>query len=319
MSRHWAQHREAGQLFGMRILVWIHNHVGRAAFSLALLPVMAYFFVRRGEARRASREYLVRVRRCYPEALGRRPTMWMSFRQFVTFGQSLLDKYLAWVQAPSGIAMDPDQEKMLFDAVASGRGCLLIGSHFGNLEYSRGIAHRHPTLIINVLMYDEHAQKFAALLERSAPESRVNLIQVTEVDFALALRLKEKVRDGEWVVIAGDRVPVSRGERVCHAEFFGEIAKFPVGPYVLASLLQCPVYLLHCFRDTGRYRLVMEFFNEEVELPRENRQLALEKNAQKFATALERQVARAPLQWFNFFDFWHVEERSGRATVEAGS
>lgn len=319
MSRHWAKHGEAGLLVGMRMLIWIHNRGGRVAFGVALLPVMTYFFLRRGDARRASRDYLLRVRRCYPEVLGDRPIAWLSFRQFMNFGQSLLDKYLAWVQPPSGIAMDREIEKMLFDTVASGHGCMLIGSHFGNLEYSRGIAHRHPTLTINVLMYDGHAQNFAALLEHSEPESRMNLIQVTDLDFALALRLKEKVENGEWVVIAGDRVPVSAGGRVCDAEFFGDVAKFPVGPYVLASLLQCPVYLLHCFRDARRYRLVMEFFAEQVQLPRENRQLAFETNAQKFATALERQVAQAPLQWFNFFDFWSAEELSGRGTAGAAN
>ena len=319
MSRHWARTREAGLLKGMHILIWIHKHGGRFAFSLTLLPVMAYFFVRRGDARRACRRYLIRVKRCYPQALGNRSITWLSFVQFVTFGQSLLDKYLAWAETPSGIAMAPAEEAMLLDAAKSGRGCLLIGSHFGNLEYSRGIAHRHSALTINVLMYDKHAQKFAALIAQSQPEARVNLIQVTDLDFALALRLREKVRNGEWVVIAGDRVPVSTGDHVCEATFFGDRARFPVGPYVLASLLQCPVYLLHCFRDNSQYRLVLEPFATEIHLPRQNRQRAYEMNVQKFATALERQVARAPLQWFNFFDFWNDEDFSGREITEAGN
>jgi predicted LPLAT superfamily acyltransferase len=318
VSRHWARHREAGLLIGMRMLIWIHNRAGRWAFGAALLPVMAYFFVRRGDARRASRQYLLRVRRCYPDALGKASITRLSFHHFMTFGRSLLDKYLVWVQPQSHIVMNAVEERMLFDAVASGQGCMLIGSHFGNLEYSRGIAHRHPTLTINVLMYDEHARKFAALLEESEPESRMNLIQVTDLDFALALRLKDKVQRGEWVVIAGDRVPVSAGSRICGAKFFGEIARFPIGPYVLAGLLQCPVYLLHCFQDAGQYRLVMEFFDNEIELPRNNRQLAFDTNAQKFATALERQVARAPLQWFNFFDFWSDEDPLANETIRAG-
>lgn len=317
MSQHWARTREAGLLAGMRFLVWIHRFGGRLAFNVALVPVMLYFFLRRTEARRASRQYLLRVRRRYPGALRRQPIGWMSFRHFLTFGQSLLDKHLAWAQPPSGIEMAPDEEKMLFDAVASGKGCLLIASHFGNLEYSRGIAHRHPGLTINVLTYDRHAQKFAALLERSDPESRMNLIRVTELDFALALRLKEKVCNGEWVVIAGDRVPVSAGDRVCEADFFGEPARFPIGPYVLASLLQCPIYLLHCFFERSRYRLVMQPFADEIHLPRKSRQRACEAFAQKFATALEQQVARAPLQWFNFFDFWSTGDFS--ATQQPGA
>ena len=310
MSRHWATTREAGAMGGMRAMVWIYSVIGRPAFSFVLNFAMAYFFIRRGSARRASMEYLVRVRRCYPNAIGAGWLLWMSYRHFLAFGQSLLDKYIAWAETPSGINMTPADSKILFAAAASGRGCLLIGSHFGNLEYSRGIAHRHPGLVINVLIYDQHAQKFAAFIEESDPESRMNLIQVTDLDFALALKLQEKVQHGEWVMIAGDRVPVGDQGRTCEATFFGDAARFPVGPYVLANLLRCPVYLLHCFKIGDDYRLGMEFFEEEIRLPRKERQQAYEMAAQKFAGALEKQVASAPLQWFNFFDFWAGQDQS---------
>lgn len=311
MSRHWAATKEAGALRGMRFMVWTYSFIGRPAFSFVLFFVMAYFFFRRGNARRASMEYLVRVKRCYPEAIGNRSIIWLSYRHFFAFGQSLLDKYLAWAETPSGIDMDPEESEMLFAAAESGRGCLLIGSHFGNLEYSRGIAHRHPGLVINVLVYDQHAKKFAALIEESDPESRMHLIQVTDLGFELALQLQNKVQRGEWVMIAGDRVPVGDQGRTCEATFFGDKARFPVGPYVLANLLRCPVYLLHCFKIEDDYHLGMEFFEEEIRLPRKARQQAYEIAAQKFASALEKQVASAPLQWFNFFDFWGGQDQSG--------
>lgn len=319
MSWHWATVKEAGALNGMRFMAWVRTHIGQAAFNVALVPVMAYFFVRRGNARRSSIDFFRRVRRCYPEEIGNRSLAWLSFRHFLGFGQVLLDKYLAWVETPSDIPMSQPDSTLLHDAVASGRGCLLIGSHFGNLEYSRGIATRHPGLVMNVLMYDQHATKFAALIGESAPISRMNLIQVTDLDFNLALRLKEKVQRGEWVVIAGDRVPVGEGGRVSWAKFFGEPARFPIGPYVLASLLRCPVYLIHCFRDEGEYRLRMEHFASEIRPSRENRQQAYDKEAQRFAEALERQVAQAPLQWFNFFDFWSDGEPSENPSGKAES
>lgn len=304
MTRHWAGTKEAGTIAGMRLMIWANSVFGRNVFSFLLVFVMAYFFVRRGEARRASMTFLQRVRKCYPDALGNAPLLWLSYRQIYNFGQSLLDKFLAWADTPTSIAMAPDEEEMLFAAMTKDRGCLLIGSHFGNLEYSRGIAHRHPGLKINVLLYDQHALKFAAIIAQGDPESRMNLIQVTDVDIELAIRLKEKVERGEWVVIAGDRVPVRNNGRVCSARFFNERASFPVGPYALASLLQCPVYLLHCFRLRGDYQLVLEFFAERIQTDRRNRQAAYEGYAQNFATSLEKQVAREPLQWFNFFDFW---------------
>jgi predicted LPLAT superfamily acyltransferase len=304
MTRHWSSIGEAGAVNGMRFMVWTHSVLGRRVFDLFLIPAMVYYFLRRGEARRASQDFLRRVRAYTPDSLNDRPIFWLSFRHFLSFGGSLLDKYLAWVKTPDSIAMDSDQERRLFELVDSGVGCLVIGSHFGNLEYSRGIAHRHPHLVINVLTYDQHAVKFAELMKQSEPESRLNLIQVTDLDIQLALRLKEKLRAGEWLVIAGDRVPVGDNERVCLASFFGRAARFPIGPYVLANLMGCPVYLFHCFLVAGEYRLVLEHFSDGIQLSRKNRQDDLEQLTQRYASSLERQVARSPLQWFNFYDFW---------------
>jgi predicted LPLAT superfamily acyltransferase len=315
VSQHWAATQEAGVLQGMRIMIWLERTLGRSVFNIVLVPVMAYFYLRRGEARRASLEFLARIRKLYPEALGSGSLQWLSYRHFFVFGQSLLDKYLAWAETPTGIRMEPDEEQALFNFVDSGKGCLLIGSHFGNLEYSRGIAHRHPDVKINVLMYDQHAQNFAALLTEGDPESRMNLIQVTDLDLGLAMRLKEKVQQGEWVVIAGDRVPVGDSERVCRVRFVGELARFPIGPYVLAMLLQCPVFLLHCFRLDDQYRLGYEFFSEQIGTNRSNREKDYCVYAQRFATALEAQVIRSPLQWFNFYDFWGKPGSSSKASL----
>ena len=304
MSLHWASIGEAGAVAGMRIMVWVHRALGRRIFNVVLVPVMAYYFLVRREARRSSVDFLLRVKKYDPTLLDGGPVYWLSFRHFIAFGRSLIDKYMAWVKTPDTIAMDKDQEKMLFHLVDSGVGCLIIGSHFGNLEYSRGIAHRHPDLVINVLTYDQHAAKFVQLMTESEPESRLHLIQVTDLDVATALELKSRLDRGEWLVIAGDRVPLGESGRVSKPEFFGQPARFPIGPYVLANLLQCPVYLFHCFLVDGAYRLILEKFEDKVVLPRSAKTEELDRLAQKYASALQGQVECSPLQWFNFFDFW---------------
>ena len=308
MSQHWATTKEAGTLIGIRFMVKIYSILGRGWFSVVLVPVMAYFFVIRRSARRASMDYLRKVRRCYPERFQSQSLTWLSFRHFFAFGQSMLDKIIVWAHKHTEINIDLESKKMLFGQLDSGQGCLLMGSHFGNLEYSRGISTRYPELVINVLLHDQHAEKFSTFMEEVGTESRMNLIQVTDIDFELALSLREKVQRGEWVVIAADRVPVGERKRVCSVNFFGEKASFPVGPYVLASLLHCPVYLMHCFYDERQYHVGVEFFGNELNFPRKNRQQAYENAAQKFASALEKQVVRFPLQWFNFFDFWSTND-----------
>ncbi len=311
MSQHWSTMKEAGDLTALRLIVSIYSFLGRAVFNIVLVPVMVYFFLRRGNARRSSLDYLRKVKHCYPARFGNQPLLWLSFRHFLSFGQSLLDKFIARARKTTDITMDPEQEKELLSFLSSGQGGLFIGSHFGNLEYSRGLHDRHPDMVMNILMYDQHAENFSALTEAGKTETRMTIFQVTEIDFELALLLKEKVKRGEWVVIAGDRVPVGEGKRVCTATFFGEKANFPVGPYVLANLLRCPVYLLHCFQVEDHYHVGVEFFAEEFRSERKNRQAAYENAAQEFAQALEKQVLQFPLQWFNFFDFWKIQDSAG--------
>ncbi|HUF71521.1 MAG TPA: acyltransferase [Gammaproteobacteria bacterium] len=313
MSQHWATIGEAGALSGLRIMVWVYRKFGRRAFNTVLGPVMLYYLMRRPLARKASRDYLKRVYHRYPDAFKRKPGLGTTYLHFFCFGRALLDKYLAWFEPPSDIPMDTQERELLFTVARSGKGCLMIGSHFGNLEYARCVAHRHPNLVTNILIHDKHAAKFAALFSNAAPQSRLHLIQVTELDIELSLRLKEKVNSGEWVLIAGDRVPVSAGPNVSSAEFFGERADFPIGPYVLARLLRCPVYLMHCFMLGDDYRLGFEFFADEIRPSRTSQGTSYAAEVQRYAYALEARVSKAPLQWFNFYDFWGKSAMKERA------
>jgi predicted LPLAT superfamily acyltransferase len=73
---------------------------------------------------------------------------------------------------------------------------------------------------------------------------------------------------------------------------------------VLAALLECPVYLFYCYRLDDHYHMGLELFADRIELPRKSRNNDIENHVRNYASALEAQVTKAPLQWFNFFDFW---------------
>jgi predicted LPLAT superfamily acyltransferase len=48
----------------------------------------------------------------------------------------------------------------------------------------------------------------------------------------------------------------------------------------------------------------LEQFAGKIELPRSDREAAFAGYVQRYADTLEAQLLKAPLQWFNFFDFW---------------
>jgi predicted LPLAT superfamily acyltransferase len=115
--------------------------------------------------------------------------------------------------------------------------------------------------------------------------------------------LAERVAAGEFVAIAGDRVPVTASKTV-QAPFLGQDAPFPVGAYVLASLIKCPLYLLACVRTPQGHLVHFEELAERVDLPRSRRAESLAALAALFARRIEALLVRAPYDWFNFFPFW---------------
>ncbi|MDB5857882.1 MAG: acyltransferase, partial [Ramlibacter sp.] len=167
----------------------------------------------------------------------------------------------------------------------------------------QALAARLPGLRLTVLVHTRHAERFNAILRRLNPASRVELLQVTEVTAATAVELERRVRAGEFVAIAGDRTPVGGG-RTATAPFLGAPAAFPVGAYVLASLLACPLLLLGCVRAGPGHVVRFELLAERLQLPRAGREQALQQWTALFAQRLEALLVRAPYDWFNFFLFW---------------
>lgn len=301
-ARHWAAINEVSFVAGMRLLFWICRVFGRWPFRVVLYPVLLWYVATKPAPRRASRDYLARVGRYAPAPRGPLGVL----RHFGAFAESILDKMLAW-----GGLLEPGKVEFfgmqpMLRLLDAGQGALLVCSHHGNVELCRALAQQRPGLKLTVLVHTKHARAFNQMLGQINPGSQLNLLQVTEVTPATAIMLSQRIAQGEFVVIAGDRVPVSSNPRVARAAFLGSDASFPVGPYVLASVLQCPIYMLFSMCRNGRHEVHFELLRQALSLPRKGRDAALAVLASDYAARLEHHCVRAPLEWFNFYDFWHL-------------
>jgi predicted LPLAT superfamily acyltransferase len=304
---HWASLGEHTFVAGIKLLFWIYRVLGRLPFRLCLYPVVLYYWATRADARRSSLDYLQRLQ-ASQGALGHTPDWRDTLRHFLAFADTILDKLLAMSGGIDEGALRVVGEEGLLALIAQGRGAVIVTGHIGCMELCRVSAERHRGVRLNVLVHTQHAERFNRMLQRLHPDSEVRLIQVTDVNPATAMLLADKVAQGEFVAIAGDRVPVRQSMTV-PATFLGQQAQWPVGPYVLAALLKCPLYAMACVREAdadGRsgYVLRMQCLAEQVVLPRRARQEAMTAHAQQFADWLEVLLSRAPLAWFNFFPFW---------------
>jgi predicted LPLAT superfamily acyltransferase len=76
----------------------------------------------------------------------------------------------------------------------------------------------------------------------------------------------------------------------------------------MAAVLGCPLVAMFATRTGDRYDVHFEPLRETVVLPRRARAAALAQLAADYAGRLEHHARRAPLEWFNFYDFWHLPE-----------
>ena len=300
--RHWASLGESTFVAGTWLLWGVYRVFGRTLFRLCLVPVVFWYWAVSPTARSASLQYLRRVQAVHG-VIGHAPGWRDTLRHFRSFAETLLDKLLAISGRYPFDRVRLEGADAVLRTMASGRGAMIVTAHVGCLELCRALADEHGGFALTVLVHTAHAENFNRILQRLDPGSRVRLLQAGEVGAATAVLLGERVARGELVAIVGDRVPVHTN-RTTTLPFLGADAQFPIGAYVLAALLQCPLFFMGCVREGEGHVMVYEQLSERVELPRGGRDEALREVAGRYVRSLETLVRRAPFEWFNFFPFW---------------
>lgn len=304
--QHWSKTKERSGVFGIKILLALYSLFGRYVLKLVLYPVVSFYYWHSKTARLSSQQYLERVSNCYPASLHhKKPNHRMGIKHFHQFSLSTVDKIDGWIGKLNVNDITTSGREYFTSLIERKQGAVFIGSHLGNLELCRALSNSRYNVRINVLVFTAHAAKFNRLLKDINPDVDINLIQVTQLGPDFAIMLKERIEQGEFLVIVGDRTSTSSAGKTKICEFLGDKAHFPTGPFILASLMECPVYLIFCLNEAHGYHLYIEPFAEQgLELPRKTRDESMQQYLQNYAQRLEYHCSQAPLQWFNFFDFW---------------
>ncbi|TNF35216.1 MAG: glycosyltransferase family 2 protein [Gammaproteobacteria bacterium] len=319
-AHHWSEQEERGSYLGMRFSIACYRLFGRRAMNALLVLIVSYFFLTNRPARQASRQYLQRL-----AEPGYEPTLWHSFRHFLAFGESIVDRLAVWSGDIQRSDTDFRSRETLLAQARSGRGGILLTSHLGAVDICRGIADE-TSIKLNVLVFDRNARQINRALQHANPRSTLELIPIDRIGPDTAILLSEKIARGEFVAIAADRTSPASAHRVSQVPFLGFPAPFPQGPFILAALLECPVYLLFALKHGKQYRISLEPFADILPLPRRERAVLLERYAARYAERLAAHCRRTPYQWFNFHDVWQdsvpdttTGSRTGATNNQTGS
>jgi predicted LPLAT superfamily acyltransferase len=311
----WTLVAERGSLLGMRFTVWAYRCLGRRASGWLALAIVSYFFVTDRRGRRASRRYLERL---YATpggavALGHPPGLRDCFRHYREFARSILDRLAFALGEGDRFSVEVHGQDALATLRQGGQGAVLIGAHLGNFDALRALARRDGA-VVNIVMFTRHAERINGLLRRLDPAAEVRVIHLDPAVPDTALRLRACVERGEFVALLGDRAGATGRARTARAPFLGRDAAFPIGPFVLAAALGCPVILIVGLRrGEAAYEVFAETLADRVPLAPRLRAESLPGLVRRYAGRLEAYCLRAPYQWFNFYDFWGEERAAGGA------
>ncbi len=305
---HWGKQQEQGNLLGLKIMLTSYKLFGKRFFLYLLHPVIVFFTLFSTTQYQASKQYLQRQARYVKndKTIGWKQV----YKHFYEFGVSAIDKISSWMGDFPESEVTIHNNEFFDDIIEKKKGAIFIGSHLGNIELSRYLGfQRRSEIQLNALVYTKHAVKFQEVMSENAPDVKLNLIDVSNFGVDTTLLLQQKIEQGEIIIIVGDRTSVNNDSRVHSIDFLGEKAPFAEGPFILASILNCPVYLLFCHKEEGLYNIYLEKFADSLKFPRAMRNQLLAEKVQKYADRLAYYCNRAPYQWFNFYDFWKAEQK----------
>lgn len=319
-SSAWSAAGERGSLLAMRLAVWCYRLFGRRVIAFCMLPLVSYFFLTDRRRRRASYRYLERLYALAEgrQALGHPPRVWDCFLHYREFALNILDRCGFWRGDDGQFEISVHGGEQFARLVEEKRGAILLSAHLGSFDALRLLA-RRARIPINVVMFTQHARKINRIFDELSPEMKMRVINLDPGSIESIFDIKAAVEGGEFVALLGDRVGVGEGKRISSVQFLGGMAAFPQGPFILASVLQCPVVLVIGLRvGSMTYETFAELLTERVVLPRDRRAAALDELVGAYAKRLEAYCVRAPYQWFNFYDFWgdDVEVDSERTSFD---
>ncbi len=311
----WGSIPEVGSLAALRFLVLLYRAFGRRICLLVLHLVALYFTLLAGGARRASRLYLEVLWRTPQgrEALGHEPRFGDVLHHIHEFSINIFDRLVAWSGHLGSIRFTHRGSEVLFELAASGNGAFLIGAHQGSFDMMRLLADKYE-MTVNVLMFTKHATRINTFFEQLDPSSRVRVLEIEPGSLKTAFMVRECIARGEFVGILADRIHPGARDRPVYVDFLGRRTPFSASPFVLASVIGCPVVHTQCIRlDDSTYESSARVISEGID-PRLPRRRKAELLLRAYVAGIEETCFRAPYQWFNFYDFWAAAEGAPSAS-----
>jgi predicted LPLAT superfamily acyltransferase len=287
------QGRSRGNKLGYRIFVWVLRNFGVKPAYFLLRFVTAYFFL---FSYKASRSLYHLYRRKL--GLSRWRSITRIYRNYYMLGQSIIDKVVLMSGIKNKFTFNFDGEENLREIAKMQKGGMLLSAHIGNWDIAGHLFKRLETRI-NIVLFDGEHEQIKSYLEGVTGQRSVNII-VIKNDLSHIYAISDAFKNNELVCMHADRF--IEGNKTLNADFLGEKARFPMGPFILAEKFKVPVSFVFAVKETPMH---YHFFASEAITPATGtRDAVLQEMVTNFSGAMETKLKQYPEQWYNYYNFW---------------
>ncbi|MBE9464082.1 lipid A biosynthesis acyltransferase [Dyadobacter subterraneus] len=278
-----------GSLFGYKIFLFLINALG-LNFAYGLLRIVSYYYyLFAAKPKEALLDF-------YSKTLNISGGQALDLvrRNFFILGQTLLDRAAFLLGKDKNFTHIFENEQYLLDMRDGGKGGILLSAHLGNWETAGNLLKGRITPTINIVMLDAEVESIKKFMDLSTGGSRFKIIPIKN-DLSHVISIRNALLNNEFVAIHADRY--LEGAKYIELDFFDKKAKFPHGPFIIASKFDAPVTFVFAAKD-GKYS-----YHLSATKPISGK-VKPEEIAKLYVAELERKVREYPEQWFNYFKFF---------------
>lgn len=289
-AKKWFQLSEegAGKL-RLQALKFMFDKFGEFPVRIIAFFVVLSVFFKAKDRRNASLKFF--------KIINKKHLLLSAFRQFLNYGNSLVDKFLSVMGELDPLKFELQEEDIFKNA-------FFITTHVGNVEVMRSLFQLQSEIEpkrVNIFLQADACKifnDFLKTLELHIPE--IEVFPVEEISPQTSIEISDRLQNGEIVFMAGDRLSAQNENVAYEAEFLNHKVKFPLGTLKFALMLNVPVYFIVCVKDGKKYKIFTEKFVSE-KLKRSEK---LEDLKLQYVKFLEKYTLLYPEQFFNFYDMW---------------
>ena len=234
----------------------------------------------------------------YRKRLGYGPWMaaWMTYINHVRFSEAVIDKFAMY--AGKRFKVLSRGMEIIDHLNARPEGYIQLSAHIGNYEIA-GYTLSAKNKPFNALVFDGEKASVMENRGKLFSDTLIKMIPL-KADMSHLFAIDQALQSGEIVSMPADRINGS--PRFLEQDFMGASARFPKGPFTLATMRGLDVLSVHVMKTArSTYTIFVRELPYDKTAGRKDQMAQL---SRAYADCLEDMLLDYPEQWFNFYDFW---------------